>query len=223
MHNIGDSAFENTAISYINLRTDTLSTIGERAFYNTYLSGDIAITNNIISIGENAFGRCTDIESFSFANSSNLNDNTRLNSNVIGSYYTDSYGALFEISTLGGSYYITLLQFPAAGSHNGSGENFIYDMSNMTIDGTEVALVINEISPEAFYGLLCGMLSANFDITLVVVDGFLKIIDADIKPADLGCFFEKTDKLLNEHNVRMVIGISGDPAEMPEFITRYAI
>ncbi|MBQ2954945.1 MAG: twitching motility protein PilT [Clostridia bacterium] len=78
-------------------------------------------------------------------------------------------------------------------------------------------------TPEGFYGLLCGMLSANFDITLIVVDGFLKIIDSAIKPADLEGFFNKTDKLLNEHNVRMVIGISGDPADMPEFVTRYAI
>ena len=78
-------------------------------------------------------------------------------------------------------------------------------------------------SPDSFYGMLCGMLSANFDITLIVVDGFLKILDPSIKPADLKGFFEKADKLLNEHNVRMVIGISGDPAEMPEFVTRYAI
>lgn len=78
-------------------------------------------------------------------------------------------------------------------------------------------------SPDNFYGLLCGMLSANFDITLIVVDGFLKIVDPEIKPADLQVFFEKTDKLLNDHNVRMVIGISGDPADMPEFITRHAI
>ena len=78
-------------------------------------------------------------------------------------------------------------------------------------------------SPESFYGLLCGMLSANFDITLIVVDGFMKIIDPSIKAEDLGGFFAKTDKLLNEHGVRMVIGISGDPAVMPEFITRYAI
>ena len=34
---------------------------------------------------------------------------------------------------------------------------------------------------------------------------------------------ETLDKLLAEHNVRMVIGISGDPADMPEFITRFAI
>lgn len=78
-------------------------------------------------------------------------------------------------------------------------------------------------SPDSFYGMLCGMLSANFDITLIVVDGFLKILDPDIKPADLKDFFEKADKLLNEHSVRMVIGVSGDPAELPEFITRYAI
>lgn len=78
-------------------------------------------------------------------------------------------------------------------------------------------------SPDSFYGMLCGMLSANFDITLIVVDGFLKILDPSLKLADLERFFEKADKLLNEHNVRMVIGISGDPAETPEFITRYAI
>lgn len=78
-------------------------------------------------------------------------------------------------------------------------------------------------TPDAFYGLLCGMLSANFDITLIVIDGFLKIVDASVKPADLKGFFEKADKLLAKNNVRMVIGISGDPEEMPEFITRYAI
>ena len=44
-----------------------------------------------------------------------------------------------------------------------------------------------------------------------------------IKAEDLEGFFAKTDKLLNEHGVRMVIGISGDPALMPEFITRFAI
>ncbi len=78
-------------------------------------------------------------------------------------------------------------------------------------------------TPDAFYGLLCGMLSANFDITLIVIDGFMKIIDPSIKPADLKGFFEKADKLLAKNNVRMVIGISGNPEEMPEFITRYAI
>ncbi len=78
-------------------------------------------------------------------------------------------------------------------------------------------------SPDAFYGLLCGMLSANFDITLIVVDGFMKIIDPAIKPVDLKSFFEKADALLAKNNVRMVIGISGNPEDMPEFITRYAI
>ena len=78
-------------------------------------------------------------------------------------------------------------------------------------------------SADSFYGLLCGLLAANFDVTLIVVDGFLKILDSAVKPADLEAFFGKADKLLKEHDVRMVIGISGEPAEMPEFITRFAI
>ena len=36
-------------------------------------------------------------------------------------------------------------------------------------------------SPDSFYGMLCGMLSGNFDITLIVVDGFLKILDPSLK------------------------------------------
>ena len=80
-------------------------------------------------------------------------------------------------------------------------------------------------SPEAFYGMLSGMLASNYDITLIVVDGFMKMMDASVTPADLECFFDKTDKLLqlNERNVRLVLGISGEAADMPEFITRYAI
>ena len=58
---------------------------------------------------------------------------------------------------------------------------------------------------------------------LLVVSGAKAQEKNSFKPADLKGFFEKADKLLNEHNVRMVIGISGDPAEMPEFVTRYAI
>lgn len=76
-------------------------------------------------------------------------------------------------------------------------------------------------SPDMFYGMLCGMLSANFDITLIVVDGLLRIID--VSPMELEGLFEQIERISKAHNVKFVIGVSGDPATMPEFITRYAI
>lgn len=79
------------------------------------------------------------------------------------------------------------------------------------------------VSPEMFYGMLCGMISANFDITLIVVDGLMKLFDASVTPDKLGDFFEKVARLSDEHGVRIVMGLSGDPSQMPEFISRYAI
>ena len=76
---------------------------------------------------------------------------------------------------------------------------------------------------EMFYGMLCGMISANFDITLIVVDGLMKMLPADVTPDKLNGFFDRVAKLSDEHGVRIVIGMSGDPETLPEFITRFAI
>ena len=36
-------------------------------------------------------------------------------------------------------------------------------------------------------------------------------------------FFDRIAKLSDEHGVRIVLGMSGDPEALPEFITRYAV
>ena len=78
-------------------------------------------------------------------------------------------------------------------------------------------------SAEMFYGMLCGMISANFDITLIVVDGLMKMLPSDVTPDKLENFFDRIAKLSDEHGVRIVLGMSGDPDTLPEFVTRYAV
>ena len=79
-------------------------------------------------------------------------------------------------------------------------------------------------SLNGFYGLLCGMMAANFDITLVVVDGFMSTVNAtNATISELEPFFARREALCDSHGVRLVIGIRGEPNEMPEFVTRYAI
>ena len=78
-------------------------------------------------------------------------------------------------------------------------------------------------SADMFYGMLCGMTSANFDITLIVVDGLMKMLPAEVKPEMLRDFFAKVAKLSDERGVRIVIGMSGDAETLPDFITCYAI
>ncbi len=74
---------------------------------------------------------------------------------------------------------------------------------------------------DMFYGFVSGMLSMNFDISVIFVDAFVKMVNADMKTMEP--FFARLEELSKARNVNFVISISGDPAELPEFITRYAI
>lgn len=76
-------------------------------------------------------------------------------------------------------------------------------------------------SADMFYGFVSGMLSMNFDISVIFVDAFVKMVNADMKTMEP--FFARLEELSKARNVNFVISISGDPAELPEFITRCAI
>ncbi len=76
-------------------------------------------------------------------------------------------------------------------------------------------------SADMFYGFVSGMLSMNFDISVIFVDAFVKMVNADMQTMEP--FFARLEELSKARNVNFVISISGDPAELPEFVTRYAI
>ena len=78
-------------------------------------------------------------------------------------------------------------------------------------------------SLNGFYGLLCGMLAANFDITLIVIDGFMKTVNITNESMDeMEVFFQRVETLSEKNGVRIVFGISGETEQMPDFVTRYA-
>ncbi len=76
-------------------------------------------------------------------------------------------------------------------------------------------------SPEMFFGFLCGMLSQNFDISLILIDAFLKLVKCDVEATER--FFARLEKLSEEHHVDFIISCSVDDAVAPEFIRRYFI
>jgi hypothetical protein len=76
-------------------------------------------------------------------------------------------------------------------------------------------------SPDMFLGFLCGIISSNYDMSCLFIDGFLRLVKADI--ADLAPLFERLEKMAVEHNVTVVISVSGAPEEAPEFIKPYLI
>lgn len=76
-------------------------------------------------------------------------------------------------------------------------------------------------SAQMFCGFICGLLAQNFDIRVLFVDAFLKLVQDDLR--GLAWLFESLDKICQEHNVRLVISCSGATDDAPEFMQKYLI
>lgn len=76
-------------------------------------------------------------------------------------------------------------------------------------------------SAQMFCGFVCGMLAQNFDVRVIFVDAFLKLVRDDLR--GLGWLFETLDKICEQHGIRLVISCSGAPDEAPEFLQKYII
>ena len=69
-----------------------------------------------------------------------------------------------------------------------------------------------------FFGFICGIISGNFDITNVFVDGTLKI-GGDLEGFD--AFLEKIDALGKKYDINFELSVSVDKDAAPEYIKKY--
>ena len=76
-------------------------------------------------------------------------------------------------------------------------------------------------SPDTFMGFICGILAGNYDISVIYVDAFLKLVKT--QPDELEAFFAKLEKLVANANCDLVISFSEDAANVPECIRKYQI
>lgn len=72
---------------------------------------------------------------------------------------------------------------------------------------------------EEFFGFLCGVISNDYDIEKVYIDGLLKI--AGIKEQDLPAFVPRLNDLANQYKFNVVFTLSGDKAKLPSEISPY--
>ena len=85
------------------------------------------------------------------------------------------------------------------------------------IDASEYAVK----GAEPFYGFLAGILAGNYDISVVYIDAFLKLVNAG--GDGLITFFAKLERLVESANCDIVISFSEDTANVPECIRKYQI
>ena len=66
---------------------------------------------------------------------------------------------------------------------------------------------------DAFYGMLCGIIAQDHDITEIFIDATFKIIGRDY--AEFAQFIKKVEKLSNTTEVDFVLTVSEDVEKLP--------
>ena len=73
---------------------------------------------------------------------------------------------------------------------------------------------------DEFFGFICGIVSGNFDITNIFVDGTLKITGGNLDGFD--AFLENIDALGKKFDINFELSVSVDKDTAPEYIKKYA-
>lgn len=75
-------------------------------------------------------------------------------------------------------------------------------------------------SYDTLYGLICGILSQDYDVSNIFVDSITKIVGDD-ELAHAEKVIAELDRLLEASNVNLVITASVDVDAAPEFVKKY--
>jgi len=98
-------------------------------------------------------------------------------------------------------------------------KRYMYDVKHEVrfVDVTEYGID----SADKLYGFISGMLAQNFDIAAIYLDAFLHIIKK--KPEEIECIIKDLEKIAKMNDCKLVLNISGNPDEVPEFLKGYII
>ncbi len=77
------------------------------------------------------------------------------------------------------------------------------------------------IDADEFYGFVCGILAANYDITDLFIDSALKICGGDM--ASFGEFMFRIEKILEERNINCLVTASAFAESLPDGLERFLV
>ena len=79
----------------------------------------------------------------------------------------------------------------------------------------------NLLSDQMFMGFLAGAVAQNFDVGLILIDAFKKLIKCELSTTEW--LFDRLVILSEKHSVDFVLSISEDPNDLPDFIKKYVV
>lgn len=76
-------------------------------------------------------------------------------------------------------------------------------------------------SKDVLFGFIKGMLSANYDIEYIFIDGVYKMMGVSIDSPEMAELFMMLERISSLSAVKFILTISCSVEEMPEFIAKY--
>lgn len=103
-------------------------------------------------------------------------------------------------------------------------KRYMYDLRHEIrfVDASEYP-VGKKATANEMLGFICGILSVNFDITLIAMDAFMKLVRTPLDAPEMEEFFGKLEKLSEEHKCNFLISVSAAADAVPEFVQKYVI
>ena len=103
-------------------------------------------------------------------------------------------------------------------------KRYMYDLRHEIrfVDASEYP-VGHKCQASEMLGFICGMLSANFDLSLIAMDAFMKLVRTPLDDPEMKVFFEKLEALSEAHHCNFLISVSAQADSVPEFIRKYVI
>jgi len=103
-------------------------------------------------------------------------------------------------------------------------KRYMYDLRHEIrfVDASEYP-VGHKAAASEMLGFICGMLSTNFDVSLVAMDAFMKLVRTPLDAPEMEDFFKKLEKLSELRHCNFLISVSAPSESVPEYIIKYAI
>ena len=103
-------------------------------------------------------------------------------------------------------------------------KRYMYDLRHEIrfVDASEYP-VGHKCTTTEMIGFICGMLSVNFDITLIAMDAFMKLVRTPLDTPEMEAFFKALEGLASAHHCKFLISMSATEDAVPEFVRKYVI
>ena len=103
-------------------------------------------------------------------------------------------------------------------------KRYMYDLRHEIrfVDASEYPVGHKSTTTEML-GFICGMLSVNFDISLIAMDAFMKLVRTPLDAPEMENFFRALEGLSQAHHCKFLISVSASADAVPEYVKKYAI